>query len=303
VDTKILFKNLYGTNNWNKIKDDFKSDLNGCKAKDDLILLHNRYIPYLWLERALNTVLAKYTELRNIIKDSDNKHKNFALDKVFQLGNKDKDKSIYQVNNKHQKAKVVRKNKDDKIEISYKIIENIVIDLKYKIDNNDFELYRNQNLNIVKSYHIALLLGLCTGRRQIEILKTLSIFKDKDDVLFGGIAKKINIDTKFKSKLLFINIKEAKHYLKNLRKTLNLDDLTNREVNQKFSGSLNIALNKYIKNFIDRDFKFHELRKIYAEVCYIKFGGSMDKDLFYKNILSHEVEPTSATHYMDFLIK
>jgi hypothetical protein len=303
LKTNLLFKELYNTTSWKQIKEDFKNDLNSCKTKDEIVLLNNRYIPCLWLDKALNSVLARYTEFRNIIKQSSIKHKDYALDTVFQLGNRDKSKSIYNIVSKQQKAKVIQKNKEDKVIISFDDINRIVSDLKSKIDNDDFTLYRNQELNKVKAYHIVILLAICTGRRQIEILKTLSIYKQKELVLYSGIAKKDNLDKKIPSKLLFIDVNEAKHYLRELRKIFNLDNLTNREVNQKFSGSLNTTLNNYIKDFIDKDFKLHDLRKIYAELCFQKFANHMDKDLFYKEILAHEVKPTSATHYMDFTIK
>lgn len=301
---------LYGVNRWSEIKELFVSDFKKCKTNDDVNKLYNKYVPYIWFGRALNTVIKKYTEFRALIGEINNKHSEYALKSVFVMGettmnNKPFNKGIYGVTIHKAKDKQLSKTTNDLKEIDLKLVEKLFYSLKEKIDNDSFVIAKNQKRDTVKAYHLIILLALATGRRQVEILKTLEIDFNKNrkqQIYFKGIVKKGSKNTnKEAGTILFITPQESKKYLAMLRKLLPVQDLENVKINQKYNGVIANALIRYTKDIIGFDLKFHDLRSIYAEYAWETLGdGYTNKATFFDIVLNHKVEPTTADNYFKF---
>jgi integrase len=301
---------LYGVNRWNDIKELFVSDFKKCRTNDDINKLYNKYIPYIWFGRALNTVIKKYTEFRALISEINNKHSKYALEIVFLMGETNINKKpfnqgIYGVTIHKAKDKQLNKTTNDLKEIDLKVVHNLVHKLKDKIDNNDFIIASSQSIERVKAYHLIILLALTTGRRQVELLKTLEIDYNKNrkqKIYFKGIVKKgsKSID-KEAGTILFITIQETKKYLNMLRKLLPTQKMENIKINQKYNGVIASALIRYTKDIIGFKLKFHDLRSLYAEYAWETLGeGYTNKATFFDMVLNHKVEPTTADNYFKF---
>lgn len=248
---------LYGSSRWSDIKELFTSDLKKCKTHDDINKLYNKYIPYIWFGRALNTVIKKYTDFRTLIGDSGSKHAKYALETVFLVGETVVNKEpfnigIYGVTTAKANKRQLNKKRSDlrKIDVK-KDFEKLVHTLKYKIDNDIFKTTSSQTVEMVRAYHLIMLLALVTGRRQVELLKTLEIDYNKNrkqKIYFKGIVKKgsKNLE-KEAGTILFLTVQETKKYLKMLRQSLPAESLDNTRINQKYNGVIANALGSYVE--------------------------------------------------------
>jgi len=301
-----LFKELYGSNAWKDIKEQFNKDFKACRSRNDVVKVSNKYVPYMFTRDSLNTITSKITEIRNEIKSLNSKFSDYALEFAFSFGDENTEKGIYGVKAKRSRKKLIEKHKGERKEITLKAVKKLVKTLKERIDSNDFKdiTHKAQTEEQVKAYHLAIVLGLATGRRQVELLKTFSLSTRKGQPYFKGIVKKGSSDTEeYEGSIIFISPQDAKKYLNELRKILNVSVLDNKTINQKYNAMFNKALVKYSSEIIGIDLKFHDLRKIYAESAFSLSGTNMDRDLFFKDVLKQKVEPTTATNYMDFSIK
>lgn len=143
-------------------------------------------------------------------------------------------------------------------------------------------LLENNKSNI---FDLAVALSLLTGRRMIEIFK-IGEFNVVDgngySALFSGQAKK-RTEESYKIPLLAPLSLIQKALLK-LRVTKNTDDLTNAEVNLRFSTSCNSAARRVI------GFKhhFHDARAIYGVITYNStMPHSYSLNFFVSKVLGH----------------
>lgn len=304
-DYKELYRFLYGTHNWkNGVEDLFKKDFKACRSHNDVMKIHNKYMPYMWYGRAFNTTLKMYSNFRKIIKELNTKNTNFALDIAFSIGDEDPTEGVFgyrsHLTGKKLKEKNIENQEKKDNSIAPENIDKLVIDIKNRIDKDDFTdiTYKSQTTEIVKAYHIAILLGLATGRRQVEILKTFAVSTRRGIPQFSGLVKKaLGDDEPKEGTLLFLSIKEVKKYLTMLRKIIDVSEMENSEINRKYNGIFNKALKKYTSDVLGDKISFHDLRKIYANYAYIKFGNDGDKEMFYQKVLNHEEKLTSDTTY------
>jgi len=143
-------------------------------------------------------------------------------------------------------------------------------------------------------------LAFVTGRRNVEILKTLEIIKRDGKYFYRGLAKKGEENIEIEA-VACDDIEFIKKVLEQLRKDLDTKELTPRQVNSKF----NMVFNRSLKRITGTNYTFHDTREIYAELCYLKFGkknGTEREELDYKaKILGHEIDPDrllTTEHYM-----
>ncbi len=158
----------------------------------------------------------------------------------------------------------------------------------------------NQILNeLDKSDHwvdLTIFIGISTGRRAVEILKTGSFTKSKKDhVFFEGQAKMKTRDNT--GAFIIPTLASPKKTIKiheKLKAILdnqvfynkNFSDLSNDEINGATAGRLN---NK-IKSILDGDeFVFKDLRALYAKQAGAKYHDTEKESLavFYSSILGH----------------
>ena len=296
---KGFFEKMYHTTRWSGkggVQEQFSIDYKKCDTQDDIIALYNKYIPYIWLGRSIFTVKNKYTDFKNIIKEIANKRQEkFALE-VFYGG-----ENLYVALKEDTEKKAEELLDKERKPIDIAEFEKDILELKNTIDSRSYKIARNQKEELVRAYYIAILLAFATGRRQIEILKTLDISGVKK-VVFKGLAKKRNDDDNEidNAHILFLGVSDTKKYLKELRKLLDTEKMTNKEINQKYNN----VFNKAVERYTDFDMSFHDIRSAYAEICYSKFGEGEDLEKFYSKVLGHKVKAvTQATFYRKYSSK
>lgn len=305
-DSKELFKFLYGGISWkNNIEPSFKADFKKCRSHNDVVKVYNKYMPYMVYGRSFNTMLKLYTDFRNIIKELDTKNSKYALEFAFSLGDKDITKGVYGFKTAKRQAVLSKRNdlslEDDTNDVFVEKMDRFKNMLLERIDNNNFSDIKssNQTEDTVKFYFLTMFLGISTGRRMIEILKTLELSIKSGTIHYKGFAKKKeDVANEYKSGyLLFIEPNEAKKYLKMLRNLIDTSELTSKEINKKYSNVLNSALNRYAGDIFGRKLKFHDLRGFYARYAYIKYGENKDVGLFTQEALHHEAKITADMAY------
>ena len=323
TDNKELYKFLYGTASWkNGIEAMFTSDFKGCRSHNDVMKVYNKYVPYLVYGRAFNTMLRMYTDFRSIITELNTKNTEFALEVAFSLNKKDDVKGVYAY--KSMKHKKMIDKKDDVLKdgskgaIKSETVLKFFNHLKDTIDNDDFSnlVYKTQKVEQVKAYYITILLGLCTGRRMVEILKTINISIKKGVPMFSGFVKKSPDDDKPSTGvILFITPTEAKKYLSMLRKLIDVSAIDNKDINKKYNAVFNNALVKYSSDILGATpflnnkgvlakISFHDLRKIYAGYAYKEFGNGGDTSMYYQKVLNVQEQLTGeATYRMSGLVE
>lgn len=349
-ERKELHLELYGYVSDKKIKEVFKKDFIACKSNDSISNLYNKYIPYIWFNRTLNTSLKKHSELRKIIKEESNRIKeskeigkvikernakksDHALKNVFSLGQKDVD--IYKFRQSKTDLRVTAQRENNTVESDFKTkdIKELVTKLKDLVDNFDKRLEEkvipkasSAKVNIIKAYYLSFLLGLTTGRRQIELLKDFSIVTKRGKVEFHELAKKnYNDDGKeiLEGTVNFISVKDAQKYLKMLRKELPTDGMTNEEINKKYNAMFNKAFRDRLVNnptlniksdkkplfndSLDANGKrkapnFHKMRSAYALTvykmeCEKNKGKVIDRIEVMAKALNQVYRKNNAEHY------
>lgn len=332
-ERKELHLELYGYVSDKKIKEVFTKDFRACKNDDSISNLYNKYIPYIWFNRTLNTSLKKHSELRKIIKEENTKKSDHALNNTFSLGQKDVD--IYKFRQSKTDLRVTAQRENNTVESDFKTkdVKELVIKLKDLVDNFDKRLQEkvipkasSAKVNIIKAYYLSFLLGLTTGRRQIELLKDFSIVTKRGKVEFHELAKKnYNDDGKeiLEGTVNFISVKDAQKYLKMLRKELPTDGMTNEEINKKYNAMFNKAFRDRLVNnptlniksdkkplfndSLDANGKikapnFHKMRSAYALTvykmeCEKNKGKVIDRIEVMAKALNQVYRKNNAEHY------
>ena len=286
--SKIL-DTLYETSMSSTIEDMIIKDFKKCKSDEDFYKTYNRYIPFLWVESSIYTVRDRYSNVKNLVKDSrfSKAKKELLLNNVLVF-----DEKIYDVLNEASKNREDKKEvKEFSIDDYFKTIEL----LKNKIQNKDFQVLNGQTEKSVLANLSMFYLAFVTGRRFYELIKTLNIVKRGGKVYFDGLAKKR--DEKDDIKLGFVlddDYSFVKKALKNIRNYYGdiVEDVDSKSINAKYSKNISRALKKYV------DATFHQIREQYAEVCEEKYNkGMIDKDLFKAFVLGHEVNVDATQFY------
>lgn len=180
---------------------------------------------------------------------------------------------------------------------NYAVLSDKIISKLTNMLENDKVINESNNSNSErdKAYAELMLLAVATGRRQIELLKLLEISKKKNEAEYKNLAKKKESDKDSIVAPILIDVHIAKKYLKHIREVFKTEDMTNKQVNSKYNGSISKAIQRYLSEFNIKS--FHEFRKIYAEACYEKFGKSEDKNMYFQEILGHEIRLNAAHNY------
>lgn len=286
----MTIHDIYGKSRINDIHAMFKEDMSHAKSKDDAIRVALDYMPYLWLDRAVNTTVNKYTEMQNLCDEMGKKGQ--WVRHIFDYP----EKLIFARNQTNTESVIERMQ--NKEEVDYELYKATYDEVKRILKDDDFEVARNQTREDVRAYYLSVLVAMSTGRRITEILKTFSMSKKGTRLEFHGLLKKRGLPETKIGFLIFDDYKTVNKYLKELRAILDTTNLTNKEVGQKYNGKFNNFLDTKVFPSIKTSFK--ELRAIYVNIAwdeYQKSGGDMDKDLFFKNALGHEVVLSASDNY------
>lgn len=289
-------KIFYGVSSLKDVRDLFKEELLNSSSKRETMLTVTKFIPYCWMGgRKIKTVARYYADMRNVIKDVDDEFRDLALE-LFSVP-----ADVYDRIKKVDTEKVLE-NLEDKEVFDANQIQNIIGQLKAQIKNNDIPIAKQQTLEQARAYLYASYLALVTGRRSVEILKSLEIIKKGDDEwIYKGISKKGIEGSEIKAYALDDDFEFLAGLVKQLRADIDTTALKNTEVNSKY----NHIFNRSFKKLTGTNYTFHDAREIYAELVYLKFGKKNGTDReeinFKSDVLGHEINKdrlVTTEHYM-----
>lgn len=303
---------VYGVETIKEISEQFrvdyklvKNDMEGIKKAMGLF---QKYVLSITFMYSITSIKNNLGFFRKIISEEGGLHEKTTLEsfKVF---------DIYTLIKEDYDKKLTAKEEQEK-EMALDVKSEIE-EIKKTLNNKTYSVKNNQDESQVRSYYISYLLGLSTGRRFTEILKTVELRKKGDNYIFTGILKKEKTeDSKAVAYLLDISIEETKGYIKEIRtfinaklkgKKLTLKTATEADINRIFSK----VYNNSVKRISDAKIpNFHELRHYYAiehQKRYLEQNPSlksMDSQsleehlgLFRRKVLGHKMINDSTRPY------
>lgn len=144
------------------------------------------------------------------------------------------------------------------------------------------------------TFVIAAATAVLCGRRSIEILK-IGHFRPCSrgpfSCMFEGAAKKRGLGSEKRSIPLLIKFKYLKPSIDHIRSKLPVDDLTNSEINSKFSHKLGDAA-KILMTCLET--RFHDLRAVYGCITHQLFENTCSINIWLKKVLMHDNIDTSV---------
>jgi len=238
-----VFNEIYGVSIFSDVLELFEIDYNRYKNKGfgKIQELYRHYSYAIFFMYSPSSIRNNLVKFKNIIKKNGGKYEENAL-KVFTIDAiyapiKSKDKAI-----KEDLKEKVRVGKNTKID------PQIVIDqiqaLKTELDTKSYlnNMSSNQKEPNVRAYRIVAMLGLATGRRFTELLKTLTITKRGTKIIFEGLLKGNN--EAIEGNIISLSYKDVQKYLKELRAFVNTEEMTISQVNSKYAKVFNNAMKK-----------------------------------------------------------
>ena len=308
-----LFKSVYGVKTTKEILEVFRADYRQIKNTEGTkseslqraINIFQRYllaVTYLYKVSSIHNNLQMF---KKIIKEEGGELEDYVL-KAFHIGGGKTDKvpSIYKLLSAHTEKKIEAReaNKDNR---GFEVIREIER-VKTILEAKTYSVAPNQKEDQVRSYYLAYILGLSTGRRFSEILKTVTIHSLKSGLFFRGILKKdLTSSKQIEANIIQLSENEVKGYLKELRTHLNaklkatkkqsLKDTTENEVNSIFSKVYNNAVKRISSDQVPN---FHELRHHYTITGteLFKKEGESERETRYR-ILGHEQKEDTTRTY------
>jgi len=317
-NTRITaFESLYGVSNQKEILKLFREDCvkhkeikNDDEAKElSASALFSKYVLGITFLYSLSSIKENLKVYKKVIKEL--RLGSLVQDKFYFKG-------LFGTVSKITKAKTEEKKEEGK-GLPFDVKEEIKR-VKKILDDESYDKSKNQTFEQVRSYYLTYILGLSTGRRFTEIMKTISIKSRKEGYFFEGLLKKKDSlkNRQLEAKLIELTAREVNQYLKELREYLNrkllkekkrgLEELEEKEVNTIFSRVYNNAImrisNKKVPNF-------HELRHIYtlehqeryiAQNSHLANLNNDDLEVVLRNVrytvLGHEIKEDTTYGYV-----
>ena len=312
-----LFKSVYGVETTKEILEVFRADYKEIKNIEDTkseslqraINIFQRYllaITYLYKVSSIQNNLQLF---RKVIKEEGGDLEILLINKdtgIFHIGGGKGSliPSIYKVLS-DGKEKKIEEREANKNNNTFEVVSEIKR-VKSLLDTKSYNVASNQNEEQVRSYYLAYILGLSTGRRFTELLKTVTIHSLKSGLFFRGILKKdLTGSRQIEANIIHLSEAEVKGYLKELRTHLNtklkttkkksLTATTEGEINSTFSKVYNNAVKRISSDKVPN---FHELRHHYTITGteLFKKDGESDKETRYR-ILGHELKEDTTRTY------
>jgi len=298
----IFYKSIYGTDKAGEIKEMMLRDFNKIKGYTDIIRVMQKYMPYVYLLNTPDYAKQRFFEVGKVIEETTLAPK---YKKVLKEGFS-APMGYYSAMNELRELRLNEKKEsgDEKINFDLNKFDEIITNLydmgmDKELKNYPYKLGTRQTKEQVRAYYLATYLALTTGRRLVEILKTLELRKYRDKLKARGIAKKEEEDKSY-DLIPLDNINKILSAYKELRRIFDTSNLTKRQVNQKHNAKFNEFLKTKI--FPNSDLTFHDLRKIYLLKAYEKYGNNENFDNFAEKVLLHDVKLdakylTQTKHY------
>ena len=296
MDRDTVIKEVFGATQWKQLEPIFIKEAERLRTTKQVAEFAVKWGFYLHYNTADNTLKSRSWSMRKALKNAGVKEDNIAHT-ILSLPS-----SFFKLLNEKANKKVIEKLEvETEVEVDYtKLANDILLYLNDRIENKDV-LAKSNNSSVERelAYLKLFFVLLATGRRQIEILKTIDIAKRKEMALFRGLAKKKNDNKNEITAPILYDVNIIKKYIKDIRKEFGSKEMTNKEVNQKLNYPTNRAFKKYFKDkyeFVEKK-GLHFLRTIYAITCYQNFGNDVDKEVYIAKILGHEVKITAVKNY------
>lgn len=287
-----LLNSVFGATHWKDLKNVFVDEAKKIKGKKEAFEFSNKWLFYLYFDSSNYTLKNRSLEMRKELSNNDIDE---AVVNLFKLPGE-----YYNVLNAKDEEVVKQVLTDDfRSDFNYlSFVEKTIENFINVIEKKEVVLKSSaQTMERELAYYKLFVLALATGRRQIEILRSLELQKKKDLVVYNGLAKKNNKELAKVDAPILMDLSIAKKYLKDIREQFPISEaMTNKEVNSKYNGSIGKAL---VRIFAELEIKeFHFFRTCYAEACYSKFGGDKDKELYFAEILGHEIALNHTHNYL-----
>ena len=288
-----VLKSMYGSRLFKDMREDFVAEAKKVRTLEQQSEFLNKWSFYLIYQTPMSTIKGRGLDMRKALIDGGLSEDN-ALLNFFKIQT-----SVYtEMNKKYDNTRKEKLLSNDNSNIDYaKVADKTIKELINNIENNDIlNISNNSKKSRELAYQKIIVLALATGRRQIEIMKMLEISKKKENALYKNLAKKKENDSDSVVAPILIDVNLAKKYLKDIREEFKTAEMTNKQVNSKFNGSVSKSLNRYLSEDIASR-GFHFLRAVYAEACYEKFGNGADKNIYFQDVLGHELKLNAAHSY------
>jgi hypothetical protein len=313
----IAFTEIYGVSTQKEILELFRNDcIEHKKIKNDdeakaesATALFSKYVLAITHLYSLSSIKTNLKAYKKIIKE-------------LRLGSIVQDKFYFQ-----GLSTAVSKRTNENIEAKKETNKKMPFDVEGEIRRVDlilkqksYKVAKNQNEPQVRSYYLAYIVGLATGRRFTEVLKTMKLVKRGDKIYFQGLLKKKDtVKNKLvEAHILGLSFTLLKSYIKELReyidkklktdKDISLEEVSEQDINTIFSRVYNNA----VKRISDRKVpNFHELRHFYTiehQERYMRHNPQLqglnfsDLEVVLRNVrytvLAHEVTADSTFSYV-----
>jgi len=289
-----VLSEIYGSRFWKDIKSDFVSEAKKANTLKKQAEFFAKWSYYYMYESPTTTIKGRSLEMRKALLGGGLKDNSPILEffkmpsEIYTQMNKKYDAQTEKILDEKEKKRK-ESNENDKINYA-KMADELLKDLLSNIERNDIsELSNNSRPDRELAYQKLIVLAIGTGRRQIELLKLLEISKKKDLAIYKNLAKKKSTDPDEVVAPILIDVNIAKRYLADIKKEFGTAELTNKQVNSKYNGSIQKALFRYLPDDIAEK-GFHFFRALYAEACYEKFGNGTDENMYFMKILGHTVK-------------
>jgi len=295
ANTTELIQAVYGVKEPAEVKKLFREQLQACKNKRDAQVAIVQAVPYCWIGgRTLGTTSVYYSEMRKIVKEVGGEFEEMSLALLIPPA------GLYEASQAKVTASTKEKHIDrDTYDLEY--IKTIISKLKDSINTGNIKKTRQQTQERAITYTYATYLALVTGRRQIEIIKTLKIVKKENEWFYQGVAKKGEDDVSIKAYSLDTDFEKLSELLEYIQNHLDTKNMSKSQANSKFNNPFNNAF----KKLTGTNFTFQDAREIMADILWNESeenDGTWNSEQSFKaKVLGHAVTQerlTATEHYM-----
>lgn len=284
-----VFEEIYGVPHFGDVLDLFEQDYNRYKNKgiNKIMELYKHYSYAIFFMYSPSSIRNNLVKFKNVIKANGGKYQANALD-AFTID------SIYAPIKK--KDEETKKNLKDKVRagestsIDPQIVINQIEELKVELETKSYKVGRNQKAEQVRAYRIVAMLGLATGRRFTELMKTLTIAKRGSKITFDGLLKGNN--EAIEGNIISLSYSEVKKYLKELREFAQTEEMTEDEVNAKYAKVFNNAMKRLGMNNVKST---RHNYSVAGSQLFKRDGETLEDTI--TRILGHKEVFTSALNY------